>query len=78
MLLDGPANNEKNDLLPLAWMEKAYPNKDQRKAAAERNDVPYSDSDAKELLLPSSPAEFASFFEGRKEKLRTRLTSMLS
>ena len=78
MLLAGPANNEKNDLLPLAWMEKAYPNKDQRKAAAERNDVPYGVSEPKELILPSSAAEFASFFEGRKERLRTRLTAMLS
>jgi hypothetical protein len=50
-------------------MKEEYPNPADRKAAAERHDL---------VSLPSSPQEFAAYFEGRKEKMRGRLTVMLA
>jgi hypothetical protein len=69
MLLEGSLNNSKNDTLPLEWMKEEYANPADRKAAAERHDL---------VSLPSSPQEFAAYFEGRKEKMRGRLTVMLA
>jgi hypothetical protein len=77
MLLSGPLNNGKSDVLPLDWMKEAYPDDDQCKAAAERNDVPKSKSPPTELIIPSSPKEFVAFFEGRKEKMRGRIATLL-
>jgi hypothetical protein len=69
MLLEGSLNNSKSDTLPSEWMKEEYPNPADRKAAAERHDL---------VSLPSSPQEFAAYFEGRKEKMRGRLTVMLA
>jgi hypothetical protein len=68
MLLEGSLNNAKNDSLPLAWMTELYPNEDTRNAVVERHDLG---------MLPSSPQQFITFFEGRKELVRIRLTKLL-
>lgn len=69
MLLDGSVNNIKNDTLPLEWMKKAYPSEKNRLAVIERHDLG---------SIPESAADFVTFFESRKEKMRGRLVALLS
>ena len=69
MLLEGLVNTIKNDKLPAEWMNEAYPVKATRDAVAERHDLG---------AIPSGPSEFKDFFDNRKEKMRSRMTALLS
>jgi hypothetical protein len=69
MLLKGSLNNTKNDTLPSECMKVEYPNPGDREAAAERLNLG---------SIPSSPEEFATYFEERREKIRSGLTTMPS
>ena len=69
MLLEGTQNTIKNDKLPADWMTEAYPNKEHRAAVSERHDLG---------SIPTGPLEFRTFYNARKEKLRERLTILLT
>lgn len=68
-LLEGRLNSEKNDTLPVAWLEKAYPGDVQRQAVLDRHDLG---------VPPATAAEFPKFYETRREKIRERLVSLLT
>ncbi|TXH43622.1 MAG: DUF262 domain-containing protein [Actinobacteria bacterium] len=67
-LLAGTANIEKQDGLPAEWIDTAFPSEDKRATYLAENDL-----DGLSLDL----ADFTSFFEGRKQRIRTRLLAAL-
>ena len=68
-LLDGPRNEEKSNRLPGEWLAAQ-----ERDAAGERH---YRDQ---HLLgeLPAAASQFGDFFDARRDRLRQRLTELLS
>lgn len=67
-LLAGTANIEKQDGLPAEWIDTAFPDEDKRATYLAENDL-----DGLSLGL----ADFTSFFEQRKQRIRTRLLTTL-
>ncbi|EOM74232.1 DUF262 domain-containing protein [Rhodococcus rhodnii] len=67
-LLAGSANIEKQDSLPGSWIESAFPTDAHRKNYVHDNDLDD---------LPLELSEFLSFFEARKERMRSRLVKAL-
>ena len=67
-LLAGTANIEKQDGLPAEWIDTAFPSEDKRATYLAENDLDG---------LPLDLAVFRSFFEGRKQRIRTRLLAAL-
>ena len=67
-LLAGTANIEKQDGLPAAWIEAAFPSEDKRATYLAENDLD-------ELSLDLG--DFAAFFEHRKQRIRIRLLAAL-
>lgn len=67
-LLAGTANIEKQDSLPAEWIETAFPSEDKRATYLAENDLDG---------LPLDLADFTSFFEQRKQRIRTRLLAAL-
>lgn len=67
-LLAGTANIEKQDGLPAEWIDTAFPSEDKRATYLAENDLDG---------LPLDLADFTSFFEGRKQRIRTRLLAAL-
>ena len=67
-LLAGTANIEKQDVLPAEWIETAFPSEDKRATYLAENDLDG---------LPLDLADFTSFFEQRKQRIRTRLLAAL-
>lgn len=68
-LLEGPANESKNDTLPAMWLETLYPDKAQRQAVLDRHDLG---------TLPASPEGFIDFYKARRARMRKRLTGLLA
>lgn len=68
-LLEGLLNVAKNDALPGAWLATAYPDTVQRRAILDRHDLEE---------LPATASEFLKFYEGRRERIRGRLTKLLT
>lgn len=67
-LLAGTANIEKQDGLPAEWIDTAFPSEDKRATYLAENDL-----DGLSLDL----ADFTSFFEQRKQRVRARLLAAL-
>lgn len=67
-LLAGTANIEKQDSLPAEWIDTAFPSEDRRATYLAENDLDG---------LPLDLADFTSFFEQRKQRIRTRLLAAL-
>ena len=67
-LLAGTANIEKQDSLPAAWIESAFPSEDKRSTHLSDNDL-----DGLSLDL----GEFLSFFEECKRRVQERLITVL-
>ncbi|WFP16588.1 DUF262 domain-containing protein [Citricoccus muralis] len=67
-LLAGTANIEKQDGLPAQWIDTAFPSEDKRATYLTENDLDG---------LPLDLADFTSFFEERKQRIRTRLLAAL-
>lgn len=67
-LLAGTANIEKQDGLPAEWIDTAFPSEDKRATYLAENDLDG---------LPLNLAGFTSFFEQRKQRIRTRLLAAL-
>lgn len=67
-LLAGTANIEKQDGLPAEWIDTAFPSEDKRATYLAENDLDG---------LPLDLADFTSFFEQRKQRIRTRLLATL-
>lgn len=67
-LLAGTANIEKQDGLPTEWIDTAFPSEDKRATYLAENDL-----DGLSLDL----VDFTSFFEQRKQRIRTRLLAVL-
>jgi hypothetical protein len=67
-LLAGTANIEKQDALPGEWIDSTFPSEDKRATYLAENDLDG---------LPLDLAEFTSFFEQRKQRVRARLLAAL-
>ena len=67
-LLAGTANIEKQDSLPAAWIEAAFPSEDKRATYLAENDLGG---------LPLDLSDFTAFFEQRKQRIRKRLFAAL-
>lgn len=67
-LLAGTANIEKQDGLPAEWIDTAFPSEDKRATYLAENDLDG---------LPLDLADFTSFFEQRKQRIRIRLLATL-
>lgn len=67
-LLAGTANIEKRDSLPVDWLATAFPSEDKRSTYLAENDLGG---------LPLDLSGFISFFEQRKQRIRTRLLAAL-
>lgn len=67
-LLAGTANIEKQDSLPTEWIDTAFPSEDKRATYLTENDLDD---------LPLDLADFTSFFEQRKQRIRNRLLAAL-
>lgn len=67
-LLAGTANIEKQDGLPAEWIDTAFPSEDKRATYLGENDLDG---------LPLDLADFTSFFEQRKQRVRARLLAAL-
>jgi hypothetical protein len=68
-LLEGTANESKNDSLPADWLSSTYPDSAQRQAVLDRHDLG---------KLPATAVEFLGFYAARRERVRQRLTTLLS
>jgi Protein of unknown function DUF262/Protein of unknown function (DUF1524) len=68
-LLEGPLNQSKSDQLPLEWLRDAYPNNEERQAAAARHDLG---------VVPESANEFMAFYNARRTRMHGRLVAMLA
>ncbi|MCH8561841.1 DUF262 domain-containing protein [Nesterenkonia sp. YGD6] len=67
-LLAGTANIEKQDALPVDWIATAFPSEERRTTYLEENDLDG---------LPIDLANFLTFFEHRKARVRHRLVKAL-
>jgi hypothetical protein len=67
-LLAGTANIEKQDALPSDWIAAAFPSEEKRTTYLDENDLEG---------LPLDLAEFLTFFEQRKTRVRDRLVKAL-
>jgi hypothetical protein len=67
-LLAGTANIEKQDAVPAAWVQHAFPSEEKRATYLRENDLDG---------LPLEVADFLVFFEGRKSRIRERLARAL-
>ena len=68
-LLEGLLNVSKNDSLPGPWMDATYPVPAQRQAVLERHDLG---------VAPTTHQDFMPFYNARREKLRVRLSGLLT
>jgi hypothetical protein len=68
-LLEGLLNIGKNDDLPAEWMASTFPDMVKREAYLDRHDLG---------KVPATALEFMDFYKARRERMRQRLTSMLS
>ena len=68
-LLEGLINISKNDKLPAEWLMATYPDQTQHQAILDRHELG---------TPPTSANEFLTFYKARRERLRLRLTSLLS
>jgi hypothetical protein len=68
-LLDGRLNVSKSDTLPAEWMKTTYSDDVQRQAILDRHDLG---------VVPTSATEFMAFYSARRERIRERLTRLLS
>jgi Protein of unknown function DUF262 len=68
-LLEGAVNVAKNDALPADWLNSSYPESVARTNYLERNDVG---------KLPLTESEFMDFYYDRRERMRSRLTTLLA
>lgn len=68
-LLQSALNAAKNDSLPADWLAKVCPDQDARAAFITRCHLG---------TLPTNPLEFLSFYEARRQKLKTRLEDLLT
>jgi hypothetical protein len=68
-LLEGLLNVSKNDSLPAAWLKAAFADEVQRQAFLDRYDLG---------MPPTSATEFMMFYKARRERIRGRLTKLLS
>ena len=68
-LLEGLLNVSKNDALPDAWMKATYSDPVQRQAVLDRHDLGE---------IPLSAMDFMSFYTARRERMRSRLTTLLT
>lgn len=68
-LLEGLLNVSKNDSLPGPWMEAMYPDSAQRQAVLERHDLG---------VTPKTHQDFMQFYNARRERLRVRLSGLLT
>jgi len=67
-LLAGTVNIEKQDTLPADWIASAFPLEEKRKTYLDDNDLDG---------MPLGLADFASFYEQRKSRIRKRLIEVL-
>lgn len=67
-LLAGTANIEKQDALPIDWIAAAFPSEEKRTTYLDENDLDG---------LPLDLADFLTFFEQRKVRVRDRLVKAL-
>lgn len=68
-LLEGLLNVSKNDSLPVDWLKATYTDEAQRQAVLDRHDLG---------TPPATATEFMAFYNGRRERIRERLTKLLS
>jgi len=68
-LLEGLLNVSKNDSLPGPWMEATYPDSTLRQAVLDRHDLG---------VAPATHQDFMPFYNARRERLRVRLSSLLT
>jgi hypothetical protein len=68
-LLEGLLNVSKNDSLPAEWLASTYPDAVQRQAVLDRHDLG---------KVPATALEFMQFYKSRRDRIRQRLTSLLS
>lgn len=68
-LLEGLLNVSKSDSLPGPWMEATYLDPAQRQAVLERHDLG---------VAPTTHLDFMPFYNARREKLRVRLSGLLT
>lgn len=68
-LLEGLLNVSKNDSLPTNWLKVAFADEVQRQAFLDRHDLG---------TPPTSAMEFMEFYNARRERIRGRLTKLLS
>lgn len=68
-LLEGGLNVSKNDALPAEWLKTTYGEGEKRQAVLDRHDL----GDP-----PTSAIEFITFYNARRERLRSRLGTLLS
>ncbi len=68
-LLEGLLNVSKNDSLPGPWMEATYPDPTFRQAVL---------GSSRLGVAPAAPQDFMAFYNARRERLRVRLSSLLT
>ena len=68
-LLEGMLNVSKNDSLPAVWFNSTYTDPVTRQAMLDRHDLG---------TLPETHSDFLRFYQARRERLRARLTLILS
>lgn len=68
-LLEGLLNVSKNDSLPAPWLLATYADAVQRQAVCDRHDLG---------VVPETAAEFPTFYQARRERMRERLSKLLS
>lgn len=68
-LLEGLLNVSKNDSLPADWLKATFADEVQRQAFLDRHDLG---------TPPTSATEFMTFYKARRERIRVRLTKLLS
>lgn len=68
-LLEGLLNVSKNDAMPAEWLKAVYPDELTRQAILDRHDLG---------MPPASASEFMTFYNARRERMRGRLTKLLS
>jgi len=68
-LLEGLLNVSKNDSLPADWLKATFADEVQRQAFLDRHDLG---------TPPTSATEFMTFYNARRERIRGRLTKLLS
>lgn len=68
-LLEGLLNVSKNDSLPGPWMDAMYPDPAQRQAILDRHDLG---------VAPKTHQDFMPFYNARRERLRVKLSDLLT